>query len=117
MVALFIENDQNVVGGVGAIGNVDVKSWAAFLHNIFGDWAFDGGVPMLIPEAVGEKAAGLTAGLSIGKGLSLQQCEFCAILPVDANFRRRQIGIDGHRARAGNNCGRRRAGIDHDFYH
>jgi hypothetical protein len=109
-VAFLLEPDQSVIGPTGAFGNVKIEHRTADLHVVVRRRTIQICVPMLSPHTVGEKTAGAPAGFGLAYGLPLDENESGAVLPVDAHFRRRQIGVDGN---WGSTCdhGHRGAGL------
>src|SRR4029077_951660 len=65
-IALLVEFDEHVIGGVATIRNVQIKRWLAFPDNVFGCRSFYFGIPMLVPQTIGEKTARLAANFHVG---------------------------------------------------
>src|SRR6516225_1572616 len=95
--AFLLEPDQGVISRTAAFGNVKIEYRLPLLHVVVRRRSIQIRIPMLSPHAVGEKTAGPPARLRLAYRLPLDENESGAILPVDAHFRGRQIGVDRDR--------------------
>ncbi len=71
VVAFLVEADQDVVGGVRAVRDIEIKSRPAFLDNIFGLGPAIVASQCWFLQAIGEKTARFAARFGVGDGLPL----------------------------------------------
>jgi hypothetical protein len=115
VIAFLFHAQQHVVRGGVAVGHIKVENGPAVLHKIRRSGALHHGVPVLGTDSVGEDACRASAHLLLRKRPALNKRKCRTIFPVNAHFRRRQVGIHRQR-RAGNDNGGRKRRIDHGLY-
>ena len=116
-VAFLLQFDQSVIGSARAIGDVEVKNRTAILHMILRRGALKNCVPMLAANTVCRKTRSASASFGATNRRAFDENKRRPVLPIDAHFGRREIGINRHGSdRCNNRCGRRR-GVNHHSNH
>ena len=62
-------------------------------------------------NSIREETAGAPTDFRLGKVHALNENEVCAVFPVDADFRGREIRVGGNGGSGNNNRGGRRSGL------